>query len=67
MTEQQYREESRHIYETRLGIMGLEADDHPTAEQHNLAVEEAKAHVAALRREDRKGAIAGLLNLRDSL
>lgn len=67
MTSDQYRAERRHIYETRLGIFGLGPADNPTADQHNLAVAEADAHIQALKRENREGAIAPLLALRESL
>lgn len=67
MTSAEYRIEHRHIYETRLGMMGLDATMTPTAEQHNLAVAEADAHIAALKAQERGEAITPLLALRDSL
>jgi hypothetical protein len=65
MTAEEYKLERRHIFETRLAI--LEAGSIPTAEQQNMAMEEADAHIVALRKEDRRGAIKGLLEFADTL
>lgn len=65
MTLEEYKIEHRHIYDTRLGILGVEKE--PTAAQHNLAVTEADAHAAALKREEHKGFGGRLLEFRDSL
>jgi hypothetical protein len=62
-----YNAEHRHEYETRLGMMGLSANDMPTAEQHNHAVATADAHIAALKIANRDDAIAPLLALKESL
>jgi hypothetical protein len=67
MTSSDYQIEHRHEYDTRLGMMGLEPADNPNADQHNMVVAAADAHIAALKAENRKGAIKGLLELRDNL
>lgn len=67
MTSDYYKIEHRHEYDLALGLMGLEPADNPTSEQHNSAVARADAHIAALKRENREGAIAPLLALRQSL
>ena len=67
MNLQEYKIEHEHVYSTRLGILGLGPADNPTASQHNMAVAEADEHIAALKREEHKGAIRGLLDLRDTL
>jgi hypothetical protein len=65
MTASEYQTERRHIFETRLAILG--AGPLPTAEQSNMAMDEADAHIAELRKEDRHGAIKGLLEFADTL
>lgn len=67
MTTTDYKLEHRHEYELRLGMMGLGPSDNPPDWAHNHAVATADAHIAALKAEERKGAISGLLELRDSL
>lgn len=67
MTKSEKNAEHRHIYETRLGILGLEAKDTPTAEQHNLAVAEADKHMADLKLQQTQDALAPLIALRESL
>ena len=67
MNLEEYKIEHEHTYATRLGILGLGPADNPTSAQHNMAVIEADEHVAALKREEHKGAIRGLLDLRDAL
>ena len=67
MNLQEYKIEHEHVYSTRLGILGLGPADNPTASQHNMAVAEADEHISALKREEHKGAIRGLLDLRDTL
>ena len=47
MTTTELKLEHRHIYLTRLGMM--EAEDPPTSDQHNLAVDEADEHVRRLK------------------
>jgi hypothetical protein len=65
MTLDDYREERRYIYNERLALLGF--FDAPPDWAHNMAVLEADAHVAALKREERKGALSGLLAFRDAL
>ena len=67
MTSSDYKLEHKVEYETRLGMMGLGPDDTPTAEQHNHAVATADSHIAALKKENRDGAINSLLEFRNSL
>jgi hypothetical protein len=67
MTKQEENTERRHIYETRLGIFGLGPNDYPTADQHNLAVDESDQHMSDLRLQESKDAISPLLALRESL
>ncbi len=65
MTPLEYKEEHKHIYETRLAI--LQAGITPTADQHNLAVAEADAHIADLKTQAKHDSIKCLLDFRDSL
>lgn len=51
MTEPELMNEHRVIYETRLGILGYGQSDIPSADHHNLAHDEAEAHIAALREQ----------------
>ena len=67
MTPSEYRAEHQHIYQTRLGILGVADNRAPTADQNNLAARESDEHIAALKRANRQNAIAPLLELRDSL
>lgn len=67
MTKAEKNAEHRHVYETRLGIFGLEPKVSPTQDQHNLAVSEAYEHMAALKLQESKDAISSLLKLRDEL
>lgn len=67
ITTQEYKIEHRHIYETRLGIMGLSANDYPTANQHNMAVIEADAHIAAIKKQEREDGLKQLQALKRSL
>jgi hypothetical protein len=43
MTTKEIRIEHEHIYQTRLGILGVSGA--PTANQHNMAVAEADKHI----------------------
>jgi len=65
MTAEELAVEHKHIYETRLAIMGAFLSS-PTAEQHNLAVSEADAHISALKAQPPEG-LEELLALRDQL
>ena len=65
MTIVEYRLEHHHVYLTRLGI--LEAPPTPTTAQHNLAVAEADAHIAALKAQEKQDSIKCLLDFRDTL
>ena len=65
MTLDDYREERRYSYNERLALLGFFGA--PPDWAHNLAVAEADAHVAALKRDERKEAISGLLDFRDAL
>lgn len=65
MTTVEYRIEHRHVYQTRLGI--LEAPQAPTAEQHNLAVAEADAHVAALKEQEKQEGLQLLRGFREAM
>ena len=67
MTKAEKNAEHRHIYETRLGIFGLEPKDSPTQDQHNLAVSEAFEHIDSLKLQESKDAISSLLKFRDEL
>lgn len=51
MSEADFMNEHRVIYETRLGILGYGPADIPSADHHNLAHDEAEAHIAALREQ----------------
>jgi hypothetical protein len=62
-----YRAEHKHIYDTRLGILCLDANAYPKAMEHNLAVMEADHHIAQLKTQGQKDAIARLRALRDTL
>lgn len=65
MTPTEYKAEHRLTYDTRLAILGCYGT--PTAEQHNMAVAEADAHIAALRKANRDDAIQPLRDLKNSL
>jgi hypothetical protein len=65
MTPTEYQIERRHVFETRLAILGAAAI--PTADQQNMAAEEADAHIAELKSIENQQALAKLLELRDSL
>ena len=65
MTEADYLEEHRVIYAHRLALLGCYGA--PTAEQHNMAVQEADEHIKNLRLEDRHDAMKELIELRDKL
>jgi hypothetical protein len=67
MIKQEENTERRYIYEERLGILGYTANDYPTQEHHNLAVEEADQHMRDLRLQESKDAMEPLLALRESL
>ena len=63
MTPDELRVERRYRYQERLGIM--EVWGHPTAWQHNTAVEEADEAIRKLKGND--GIVEKLRQLRESL
>jgi len=65
MTLDDYREERRYIYNERLALLGF--FDAPPDWAHNMAVIEADAHVAALKREEHSELGNRLLDFRDTL
>lgn len=67
MTHAEAKTEHKHIYDTRLGILGLGTNNYPTAHQHNLAVAEADSHLARLKQQEWDLGLEQLRALRDSL
>ena len=65
MSAAEYKAEHAYWYSERLALLGF--FDTPPDWAHNLAVTEADAHIAVLKRQNREGAIAPLLEFRDSL
>lgn len=65
MTSSEQKIEHRHIYETRLGCLGI--DGEPPAWAHNMAVIEADAHMADLRRATEDDTARRLRELREGL
>ena len=65
MTEAELKAEHRYRYNERLGILGV--FDHPTADQHNMAVIEADAAIARLRKTQKLSRSEKLSNAFDAL
>ena len=65
MTEAELKAEHRYRYNERLGITGV--FDHPTADQHNMAVIEADRAIAQLRKLKKISRSEKLSNAFDAL
>lgn len=51
VSESDLMKEHAYIFSERLGILGYGPSDIPSADHHNLAHDEAEAHIAALREQ----------------
>lgn len=67
MSTEELMNEHRVIYETRLGILGYGPSDIPSADHHNLAHDEAEAHIAALREQKENQTAFRFKEMRDGI